>query len=34
MISKITNDFEEIVAVKKLKQLKRYAKIILPNHKK
>ena len=34
MISKITDDFEKIVEVKKLKELKRYAKNILPNYKK
>ena len=34
MISKITDDFEKIVAVKKLKELKRYAKNILSNCKK
>ena len=34
VISKINYDFENIVAVTKLKQLKRYAKNILPNHKK
>ena len=34
MISKITDDFEEIVAVTKLKELKQYAKIMLPNYKK
>ena len=32
MISKITEDFEKIDAVTKLKELKRYAKIILPNY--
>ena len=34
MISKITDDFEKIVAVTKLKELKQYAKNILPNYKK
>ena len=34
VISKITEDFEKIVAVIKLKELKRYAKNILPNDKK
>ena len=34
MISKITDDFEKIVAVTKLKELKPYAKNILPNYKK
>ena len=34
VISKITEDFEKIVAVTKLKELKRYAKNILPNYKK
>ena len=34
VISKITDDFEKIVAVKRLKQLKRYVKNILPNYKK
>ena len=34
MISKITDDFEKIVEVKKLKELKRYVKNILPNYKK
>ena len=34
IISKITEDFEKIVAVIKLKELKRYAKNILPNDKK
>ena len=33
VISKITEDFEKIAAVTKLKELKRYAKIILPNYK-
>ena len=33
IISKITEDFEKIVAVIKLKELKRYAKNILPNDK-
>ena len=34
VISKITENFEKIVAVTKLKELKRYAKNILPNYKK
>ena len=34
VISKITDDFKKIVAVTKLKELKRYAKNILPNYKK
>ena len=34
VISKITEDFEKIVAVTKLKELKRYIKIILTNYKK
>ena len=34
VISKITDDFEKIVAVTKLKELKPYAKNILPNYKK
>ena len=34
MISKITDDFEKIVEVTELKNLKRYAKHILPNYKK
>ena len=34
IISKITDDFKKIVAVTKLKELKRYAKNILPNYKK
>ena len=34
VISKITEDFEKIVAVTKLKELKRYLKNILPNYKK
>ena len=34
IINKITDDFEKIVAVAKLKELKRYAKNILPNYKK
>ena len=34
MISKITDDFEKIVAVTKLKELKRYIKKILSNYKK
>ena len=34
VINKITDDFEKIVAVTKLEELKRYAKNILPNCKK
>ena len=34
VINKITDDFEKIVAVTKLKELKQYAKNILPNYKK
>ena len=34
VISKITEDFKKIVAVTKLKELKRYAKNILPSYKK
>ena len=34
VINKITEDFEKIVAVRKSKELKRYAKNILPNYKK
>ena len=34
VISKITDDFKKIVAVTKLKELKRYSKNILPNLKK
>ena len=34
MINKIAEDFEKIVAVTKLKELRRYAKSILPNYKK
>ena len=34
VINKIAEDFEKIVAVTKLKELKRYAKNILPNYKK
>ena len=34
VINKITDDFEKIVAVTKLKELKRYVKNILPNYKK
>ena len=33
-INKITEDFEKIVAVAKLKELKRFAKNISPNYKK
>ena len=34
VISKITDDSKKIVAATKLKELKRYAKNILPNYKK
>ena len=34
MINKIGKDFEKIVAVTKSKELKWYAKNILPNYKK
>ena len=34
VINKITDDFEKIVAVTKLKELKWYVKNILPNYKK
>ena len=34
VISKVTENFEKIVAVTKLKELKRYVKNILPNYKK
>ena len=34
VINKNTEDFEKIVAVTKLKELKPYAKNILPNYKK
>ena len=34
VISKITEDFEKIIVVTKLKELKRYVKNILPNYKK
>ena len=34
VISKITDDFKKIIAVTKLKELKRYAKNILPHYKK
>ena len=34
MIDKIADDFEKIVAVTKSKELKRYAKNILPKYKK
>ena len=33
MINKIAEDFEKIVAMTKSKELKRYAKNILPKHK-
>ena len=34
IISKITEDFEKIIVVKKLKEIKRHVKNILPNYKK
>ena len=34
MMDKIVEDFEKIVAVTKSKELKQYAKNILPNYKK
>ena len=34
MINKITDDFKKIDAVTKLKELKRYARKVLPNYKK
>ena len=34
VINKTAEDFEKIIAVTKLKELKRYAKNILPNYKK
>ena len=34
VINKITEDFEKIAAVSKLKELKRYAKSLLTNYKK
>ena len=34
VINKIAEDFEKIVAVTKSKELKRYAKNVLPNYKK
>ena len=34
VINKITDDFEKLIAVTKLKKLKRYVKNILPNYKK
>ena len=34
VINKIAEDFDKIVAVTKSKELKRYAKNILPNYKK
>ena len=34
VINKITDDFEKIVAATKIKELKRYAKNILPKYKK
>ena len=34
VISNITDDFRQIVAVTKLTELKRYVKNILPNYKK
>ena len=33
VLNKIAQDFETIVAVTKLKELKQYAKNILPNYK-
>ena len=33
-INKIAEDFEKIIAVTKLKELKQYVKNILPNYKK
>ena len=34
VINKIAEDFKKVVAVTKLKELKRYTKNILPNYKK
>ena len=34
IISKITEDFEKIIVVTKLKEIKRYVKSILPYYKK
>ena len=34
VINKITDDFEKIVAVTKIKKLKQYVKNILPKYKK
>ena len=34
VINKITDDFEKIVAVTKIKELKQYVKNILPKYKK
>ena len=34
VINKVTEDFKKIVAVTKLKELKRYAKKMLTNYKK
>ena len=34
VINKVAEDFEKIVAVTKLKELKRYAKNILPSYKR
>ena len=34
MINKSAEDFKKIIAVTKLKELKQYAKNILPNYKK
>ena len=34
VINKVAEDFEKIVAVTKLKELKRYAKNILPNYER
>ena len=33
-INELAEDFKKVVAVTKLKELKRYTKIILPNYKK
>ena len=34
LMNKVDEDFKKIVAVTKLKELKRYAKNILPNYKR
>ena len=34
LINKITNDFEKLIAVTKIKELKQYVKNILPKYKK